>query len=48
MYAHTMLIGAICLATVNVYGILISTIVQPITPVLLGLSISVILFLGYV
>lgn len=48
MKKYSMLIGAACLVLSNIYGILIASLFQPITPGILASSIIVILLLGYV
>ena len=48
MRKYSMLVGAVLLATVNVYGFLISVIIQPVTSAVLITSIIVALTVTYI
>ena len=48
MRKYTMLVGAILLIAINTYGLLISMIVQPVTPAILITSLLVIILSSYI
>jgi hypothetical protein len=48
MKKHSMLIGAFCMILINLYGLLVSVILQPITSSILATSIIMIITLVYV